>query len=392
MTDSPREVAMVLKSSDGGNYGHLHAMIAEFFSRGFVECGMDSVTLDIASDSFPDTLRGIVEGSKISFFFVISGIGLPDGTGTGTGTDFFNRVGAPLFSYTMSHPLYHYRHASIGLANCNFGFFQTSQIPFARQIYPPSAAVHYIAPASRVIEPMSWHDKDIPIIMTASLWKKPWAIRESWRDFPPVHEENLNHMVDLHRHCPEAPLESLITRVVDEKHRNIDNDIAYFNELDGYFIGLRRLEALRELAGLPVVVTGSGWDDVAEDFPNARFKGQLHWDEMFDLQRRSKISINPYPEYYEMHKRVFNAMSCGSVPVTHRNPAIEGLFDDDDLVYYSSTLSDAAERISTILSDDGVGASVSSRGRQKFLGNHTWTHRARTVLDILGIEHGGRAE
>ena len=140
-------------------------------------------------------------------------------------------------------------------------------------------------------------------------------------------------------------------------------------------------------AGLRPAIYGRGWDDLvdrdliaARHIPNRQLPavyssaGVLindHWEEM----RRWGMVSN----------RLFDAAACGTPIVTDEVPGLEEIFGDSVATYASPR--DLAAVVEQILTDPEATRRRTDEARARVIAQHTFDHRARTLLEILE-KHG----
>lgn len=93
----------------------------------------------------------------------------------------------------------------------------------------------------------------------------------------------------------------------------------------------------------------------------------------------------------DVNMRVFEAMACGRPLVTDRLPAKCGLeelaVDGEHLVLYDDA--DLEVTLARLLADEGAPDRLGAAGRALVLGRHTYDHRARRILEAMGVSPGG---
>ena len=86
-----------------------------------------------------------------------------------------------------------------------------------------------------------------------------------------------------------------------------------------------------------------------------------------------------------INERIFKVLGSGGLAVTDVAPAYRELFAEDELLMPKNK-GEYHAMIQRALTDDEFGRGYRERGHQAILTRHTYAHRARTVLDYLGID------
>jgi len=112
------------------------------------------------------------------------------------------------------------------------------------------------------------------------------------------------------------------------------------------------------------------------------FVGQAAPEEMFEIYEKSKFVFN-YSPMNDLNMRFFEAIGSGAVLIT--NPVVgngvEDLFEKNiDFLEYSSP-EDLTSTLQELLSEGDRIRSISSNGLDKVLKNHTYHHRAETIMN-----------
>jgi GT2 family glycosyltransferase len=147
--------------------------------------------------------------------------------------------------------------------------------------------------------------------------------------------------------------------------------------------------ALAPRNGERVAIYGKDWEQVPELAPYAR--GQLPYEQLPLLYPSAKLVLDdtqgPTLPYGALNARVFDALACGTLPVTNCVAGVRELFDEDFPVW------DARETLRAtldeLLGDERRRAELTARYRETVLTRHTYAHRAGELREIL-VEHEQR--
>lgn len=161
--------------------------------------------------------------------------------------------------------------------------------------------------------------------------------------------------------------------------------------VDKYVRAYRRKIGLQILAkaGIKIEIYGSNWENFnLETSNNIRIHPPINFLELLHLMQQSKIVLNIDPNFsMGGHERVFSAMLNAAVAVTNMNGFYSKEFiDGKEIVLYSwSKLDELPEKIMQVLSDRAIFESIRLGGQQKAETYHTWTERAKQILEFVDL-------
>jgi spore maturation protein CgeB len=159
---------------------------------------------------------------------------------------------------------------------------------------------------------------------------------------------------------------------------------------------------LRHLRGLPVGVWGPGWERAAAD-PHLRAMirgGALPRAAWRGLYAAARAAVNihygclgPREVGGDLaNTRVFEIAAAGTCPIVDRTGDLLRLFREGECFLGFSTGEELRARVEEVLRDEGLARGVAARARAAVLAAHTWTHRARHLLDPRVRDHAPLAE
>ncbi len=150
---------------------------------------------------------------------------------------------------------------------------------------------------------------------------------------------------------------------------------------------------LNHAAGrLPLDIWGTG----ADEWPRRsalrrRYRGEAWGIEMLRLLGRTRIAINRHgrvAENYANNMRLYEATGMGALLLTESKVNLAELFEvgREVVVYHDER--ELVERASFYLEHEDERATIAAAGQQRTLGEHTYAHRMRELVEI--IERYGR--
>ncbi len=147
--------------------------------------------------------------------------------------------------------------------------------------------------------------------------------------------------------------------------------------------------ALAPREGERVAIYGKDWEKVPEFAPHAR--GELPYEDLALLYPSATLVLDdtqgPTLPYGALNARVFDALACGTLPITNCESGVRELFDEEFPVWTSQETLRA--RLDELLGDEARRSELTARYRKTVLTRHTYAHRAARLREIL-IEHEQR--
>jgi hypothetical protein len=125
-------------------------------------------------------------------------------------------------------------------------------------------------------------------------------------------------------------------------------------------------------------------------WPYAGYGGRLAEANEPSLYQQAKLSptINePQVERMgiDLNERVFKVLGSGGMTITDAVPAYREWFDERELLV-PCDLDEYHEMVHRALTDDDHNSSQRQRGHAAVMARHTYAHRARTLLEYLGLD------
>jgi spore maturation protein CgeB len=113
--------------------------------------------------------------------------------------------------------------------------------------------------------------------------------------------------------------------------------------------------------------------------------------EMFQVLRDSKISLNIHADSsptYASNIRLFEATGVGTCLLTDWKENIPELFEPDKEVVIYKTVPECVEKIRWLLEHPKEREEIAQAGKARTLKEHTFSHRAKQLDEIIRIELG----
>jgi glycosyltransferase involved in cell wall biosynthesis len=169
-------------------------------------------------------------------------------------------------------------------------------------------------------------------------------------------------------------------------------------EHDVFFYGYGdkfRRDWMRELVGepsrrAPEIDFALGGRDFRGDIGAARLVGDVPFNVFarqisaarinLCLTRRSHASV-----YASSSARPFELAACGAPIVANPYEGVERWFDPGRELLVVSSADEAVTTYRELLADPGAAEELGRRARERALDEHTYRHRARQLLDLVGV-------
>ena len=169
-------------------------------------------------------------------------------------------------------------------------------------------------------------------------------------------------------------------------------------ETDVFFYGYGdkfRREWMRELVGepsrrLPEVGFSLGGRDFQGDVGSARVTGDVPFNVFARAISAARVNLNVTRRShatvpYSSTCRPFELASAGAAIVSNPHEGIERWFEPGSELVVVENADEAVAAYRGLLDDPGEAEAMGRRARERVLDEHTYAHRARQVLELLGL-------
>jgi spore maturation protein CgeB len=156
-----------------------------------------------------------------------------------------------------------------------------------------------------------------------------------------------------------------------------------------------RREWMRDLVGEPSrrledVDFALGGGDFRGDVGRARLVGTLPFNVFARAISAARINLNitrrPHATVYASSTcRTFELAACAAAIVSNPHDGIERWFEPGSELRVVSSADEAAQAYRELLADPSAAESMGRRARERTLDEHTYAHRARRLLELIGL-------
>jgi Glycosyl transferases group 1 len=170
-------------------------------------------------------------------------------------------------------------------------------------------------------------------------------------------------------------------------------------EMDVFFYGYGdkfRREWTAALVGepsreLPDVDFALGGRDFRGDTGGARVIGDVPFNVFSYAISAARINLNITRRSHATVQasstcRPFELAACGAAIVSNPHAGIETWFEPGRELVVATSAEEAVAAYRELLGDPGAAEEMGARARERVLDEHTYAHRARQVLELLGLE------
>jgi hypothetical protein len=174
--------------------------------------------------------------------------------------------------------------------------------------------------------------------------------------------------------------------------------LAQEKEHDVFFYGYGdkfRREWMRELVGepsrrLPDAEFALGGEDFQGDVGRARNLGVIPFNVFNHAIASSRISLNVTRRAHATVRasstaRPFELAMAGATIVSNPVDGIETWFEPGRELLVAADADEATQTYRDLLADPGQAEELGSRARERALDEHTYAHRARRLLELIGL-------
>jgi Glycosyl transferases group 1 len=133
-----------------------------------------------------------------------------------------------------------------------------------------------------------------------------------------------------------------------------------------------------------------GGGDFRGDTGNARLVGDVPFNVFSQAISRARVNLNitrrPHATMYASSTcRPFELAAVGAAIVSNPNAGIERWFEPGSELRVVTDADEALAAYRELLDDPGAAEAMGRRARERVLDEHTYAHRARQILDLVGV-------
>lgn len=147
---------------------------------------------------------------------------------------------------------------------------------------------------------------------------------------------------------------------------------------------LRRVVADALEAGIRPAIYGSGWGNLVD--PSLVVSDHVDNNDLPAVYCSAGVVLNDHWDtmgaWGFVSNRIFDVLACGAPIISDEVPGIHELFGAAVPTYRTSA--ELGELVRQALEDPEAARALAARGRVAVLAQHTFDHRARQLLDLLG--------
>ena len=124
-------------------------------------------------------------------------------------------------------------------------------------------------------------------------------------------------------------------------------------------------------------------DRAFKEFPNF-FYGQRFFEEAASVYNEARICLN-ISAVDDVNMRTFEVMASGGFLLTEDIPTLHELFEDGKHLVMYKDLDDMVAKARYYIDNPEEREKIAQAGREEVLAKHTYTHRMKEMLGLLGL-------
>jgi spore maturation protein CgeB len=169
-----------------------------------------------------------------------------------------------------------------------------------------------------------------------------------------------------------------------------ETDVFFYGHSDKF-----RREWMRDMIGepsrrLPDVDFALGGYDYRGDTGTARMLGRIPFNAFPHAISSARVNLNvtrrAHAEVYASSTcRLFELAASGAAIVSNPLAGLERWFDADRELRVVASVDEAVDAYRELLADPAQAEEMGQRARERVLDEHTYAHRARQLVDLLGL-------
>lgn len=364
--------------------------------KGFKEQNKEVVIVDLLANDVLQQLQNAFQ-KPCDFVFAFNAMGIELQVNNRSLYDVMN---VPFIASLVDDPVYHLSRLEQPVENMLITCVDRAHMNFINSYYGGQRTCVFLPhggckPIKSLKKAHEYETREIDVLFAGS-YHDPDHFRNQWknqsRPLAKLLDDIVEHILNKdYINLAVAADEVLTFKSIYLSHELSNQLIKLLPFVDKYVRAYRRKIGLQILAkaGIKIEIYGSNWENFnLETSNNIRIHPPINFLELLHLMQKSKIVLNIEPSFsMGGHERVFSAMLNAAVAVTNMNGFYSKEFiDGKEIVLYSwSKLDELPEKIMQVLSDRAIFESIRLAGQQKAETHHTWTERAKQILEFVDL-------
>ena len=147
----------------------------------------------------------------------------------------------------------------------------------------------------------------------------------------------------------------------------------------------KRAAALRRLTHTDLRIYGTGWDDAGPELREHVAAEPVYGLKKTKIYSASRLSLNVHQDHMVNGEnfRVFEVAACGGVSISAPKPDLLTCLEPGVEVIVFEGEAELAAKVDHYLAHPDERDEIARAGRERVLAEHTYDHRARTLLECL---------
>ncbi len=146
-----------------------------------------------------------------------------------------------------------------------------------------------------------------------------------------------------------------------------------------------RITLFESLANYNLRLWGPGWE-ISEKLKQFASNEPIYGLKRTKIYNASKITVNLQSKKFQVNglsERIFEAAACGCFVITESKPDLGKFFEIGEEIIVFESIEELKRKVKYYIDSPIQREQVSQRARQRVLNEHTYNHRAETILDII---------
>ena len=167
--------------------------------------------------------------------------------------------------------------------------------------------------------------------------------------------------------------------------------IDILDQLEMVVRGRERVALIRHITDARVDIFGSSaptttWKKQLNNQSNVIVHDAVPFDQALEIMQKTKILLSSCAWLKRgVHERTLSGLASGALVFTAESQYMHEHFSDNkNIAFFKySALSEVNSRVNTYLKDPELRLRIALKGREQVIHNHTWDHRAATLVKEL---------
>lgn len=204
----------------------------------------------------------------------------------------------------------------------------------------------------------------------------------------------IDQVIDIKSANPALDTSKILKDVQNDRcqflsFRNFQDEVKWVKlYIEPRAMGFYRKRLLEGILDFGLHLYGGGWGDVIDK--RVKLFGWIDYrTELPKLYNASNINLKITWAETALNMRVFDISSCGAFMLTDYKSELENMFELEEEIICYRDLRELREEIGYYLLHPEERRKIARRARERIILEHTYLHRMRDLVEIMGDVFGG---